>query len=219
MKNPIEYSFKTEIWPFIILLAAIGFSLWSYPRLPAQVISHWDSNDQPNGWSSREFDVMFRFILLTGIYLLFNFMPRFDPKGERYKEFARAYLILRDLILVILFIITSATTFVNLGYAVNIGAIIAGATGLMLVIIGNYLGKLKPNWFIGIRTPWTMSSDNVWNKTHRLGSRLIILLGLGVFFTLFLKPKLSFQILFFGLLVITVLVSGYSYILFKNKKE
>ncbi len=219
MKNPIKYSFKTEIWPILLLLAAIGLSLWAYPQLPAQVVTHWDFYGRANGWSSRELHSLLFPGILVAMYILFSVMPIFDPRSERYQDFAGVYLIMRNLILSVFLVIFMAATFSNLGYAVNIGAVVSGAIGLLMIVLGNYFGKLKRNWFIGIRTPWTLSSDNVWNKTHRLGGRLFMIWGLGLIFAPWLAPTVAFIILIGGLVVLMAWITIYSYILYKKEKK
>jgi len=219
MKNPIKFSLKTEIWPLLIILATIILSLWSYPQLPAVVVSHWDFAGQANGWMSREFNAILFPIILIFMYVLFTFMPKLDPRGERYEEFANVYLIMRNAIMLVMMVVFIATTLFNLGYNINIGATVAGVVGLLMIVLGNYFGKIKRNFFVGIRTPWTLSSDNVWNQTHRLGGRLFMIWGLGLIFTPWLAPTLAFIILIGGIIVVISWVTIYSYILFKKEKK
>lgn len=219
MKNPINYSLKTEIWPLLVLLAAIGLSVWSYPLLPAQVVTHWDFYGRPNGWNSREFHAIFFPALLVAMYALFSLMPKFDPRGKRYQEFAGVYRMMRNMILLALTAVFAAATLANLGYAVNIGATVAGVIGVMMIVLGNYFGKLKRNYFIGLRTPWTISSENVWNKTHRLGGRLFMIWGLCLIVSPWLAAKAAFLILIGGLIMIIFGVTIYSYLLFGQEKR
>jgi uncharacterized membrane protein len=219
MKNPIKFSFKTEIWPFIILLVAVCLSLWSYQRLPTKVITHWNLVGKADGWSSREFLVVFFPALTIAMYLIFNIFPRFDPKSERYQEFADVYLIIRAVVLMVLLIAFAISIFINLGYKIEIGTILTAAISIMIIIIGNYLGKVKPNWLIGIRTPWSLSSENVWNKTHRLGSRLLVIVGICALFTVWLKPVAALIIFVGGVAGSSLCVFIYSYFLYKSEKN
>lgn len=219
MKNPIKYSFKTELWPLLILLITIGFSLWTYPQLPDQVVSHWNFYGQADGWSSREFHSLFFPILLIVMYTLFSVLPKFDPNSERYTEFAGTYINIRNLILSVLFIVFIAATLSNLGYAINIGATISGTVGLLMIVLGSYFKKLKRNWFVGIRTPWTISSENVWNKTHLLGGRLFMIWGACLILAPWLSPAFAFSILFGGIIVLIFWIFIYSYILYRNEKK
>lgn len=219
MKNPIKYSIKTEIVPFIILFATVALGFWAYPLLPDLVVSHWNFAGQADGWSSREFHVLLFPGILFAMYIMFSLMPKFDPHAERYSEFAEAYLMMRNFILLIFFVIFAAATFSNLGYPINIGATVAGAVGVLMIFLGNYFGKLKRNYFIGIKTPWTLASENVWNKTHRLGSRLFIIWGIGLMLAPWLASQVAFVILFGGLIIMITWLFAYSYWLYKKEKD
>lgn len=219
MKNPIKFSWQTEIWPLLILVAVVGLSIWAYPQLPTRVVSHWDFNGQANGWMSREFHSIMFPVLLAFMYALLSLMPKFDPRGERYAEFAKVYLTMRTMIMLMLAVTLGAATFSNLGYHINIGATVCGAIGILMIVLGNYFGKLKSNYFIGIRTSWTLSSENVWNKTHRLGAKLFVIWGLALIAAPWLKPTVAMGILFGGILIIIVWTSVYSYLLFNKEKS
>lgn len=216
--KPLNFSTKTEAWPIMIIMASIATSLFTYQSLPAKVASHWNIQGQVDGWASREFHVIFFPALMLGIYLLMNFIPRLDPRKERYQQFASVYLLIRNLIISVFLIIFLATTVYNLGYDINIGAITAGSIGVLMIIMGNYFGKLKRNWFIGIRTPWTLSSENSWNKTHRLGGKVFMIWGMLLIATPWLPPKFAFVTL--GSLLIAIpAIFAYSYIVYKKDKK
>lgn len=217
-KTIINFSVKTEVWPILAILIGIIASLFAYPSLPATVASHWNIQGQVDGWMSREFHTIFFPALLIGIYLLMNFIPRLDPRKGRYQEFASVYLLIRNLIISALLIIFLAATFYNLGYNLNIGAITAGTIGVLMIIMGNYFGKLKRNWFIGIRTPWTLSSENSWNKTHRLGGKIFIIWGLLLMITPWLSP--SYALITLGSLLVAIpVIFIYSYFVYKKDKK
>lgn len=219
MKNPLKYSLNTEIWPLLIIAAIIGLSIWSYPQLPARVVSHWDFNGQPNGWMTREFHALMFPALVIFLYGLLSLMPKFDPRSERYLEFANIYLTFRTMIMLVLAVTFGAATFANLGYPINIGTTVAGAIGILMIVMGNYFGKLKSNFFIGIRTSWTLSSENVWNKTHRLGGKLFMIWGVLLIAAPWLGQKIAMGILFGGIVSIIAWTSIYSYILFNKEKK
>ncbi len=219
MKNPLHLSWQTEIWPTLITLLAIALSLWSYPHLPAQVVTHWGFYGEPNGWSSRTFHAILFPGILVFMYALLSIVPLFDKVGQRYEEFAGVYRTMRNLIMLVFLVIFMAATASNLGYVVNMGAAVAGVIGMMMAVLGNYFGKLKRNSFIGIRTPWTLKSDNVWNKTHRLGGRVFIVWGLGLMITPWLAPKIALVIVMGGIIAIIIGLTAYSYFLFAREKK
>lgn len=219
MKNPINYSIKTEIIPFLILFLTVILSFWAYPLLPDSVVSHWNFYGQADGWSSREFHVLFFPGILFFLYLMFNLLPKFDPRSERYQEFTGVYLIMRNAMLLILFLVFVVATFSNLGYNINIGVTVSGAIGLLMIILGNYFGKLKRNYFVGIKNPWTLASENVWNKTHRLGSRLFIIWGFGLIISPWLDSMIAFIIFIGGLIIMLSWLMIYSYVLYTKEQR
>ncbi len=214
-KKIINFSVKTETWPIMVILISIITSIFTYPFLPTTVASHWNIQGQVDGWISRNFHVIFFPTLLLGIYLLMNFIPRLDPRKERYQEFTSVYLLIRNLIISTLLIVFLAATIYNLGYNINIGAITAGTIGVLMIIMGNYFGKLKRNWFIGIRTPWTLSSENSWNKTHRFSGKVFIIWGLLLMIIPWLSP--DYALITIGSLLIAIpVIFIYSYIVYKK---
>lgn len=220
MKNPIKYSFKTEIWPVSLLFLSLVVAFWAYTQLPEQVITHWNFAGEADGWSSRLFHSLFFPGLIIFIYLLLTLMPKFDPMSERYQEFSKAYLVMRNLILSVMFIIFAAATLVNLGYNLNIGIIVTTVIGLLMIILGFYFRKIKRNFFVGIRTSWTISSEKVWDKTHHLGSYLFVIWGILLVFTPYLNSKTAIFVLLGGAIFVVFTLFVYSYWLYsKEKKE
>lgn len=215
----MKYTFKTEIFPLAVLLACVALSFFFYANSPEIVVTHWNFRGEADGFSPRSFASFFFPGLLVGMYLLFLILPNFDPKKERYQDFAKTYNIFRHLIVGVLAIVYVATGVYNIGYHINIGVIVAWTIGLMMIILGNYMGKIKNNWFMGIRTPWTLSSENVWNKTHRLGGRLFIIFGLIMMVVPFLSETIG-MILFFGWAVVLLLGTFvYSYWLYHQETK
>jgi len=214
-----KINFKSELFSWIILFAVIILSVWAYPQLPERVSSHWNLQGEVDGWSSRKFHSLFFPILTIVMYFGLLLMPLLDPKKERYQEFIKTYNLIRHALLFVMGAIFFAATFFNLGYNINIGAIVGALVGALMIFLGNYFGKIKRNWFIGIRTPWTLSSENVWNKTHRFGGRLFMLWGLGMMCAPWLKGNLALIIIFSGLIFIILFIYVYSYLLFKQEKR
>lgn len=214
-----KLTLKNESRALIILIITLALSYWAYPQLPAQVASHWNFQGQVDGWASKNFHSFFFPGLLVVMYLSFLVMPLLDPKKERYTEFASTYRLIRDAILFVLLGVFTVATFYNLNYSLNVGAIVSGLIGVLMIVIGNSFGKLKRNWFIGLRTPWTLSSENVWNKTHRIGGRLFMIWGIGIAIAPWLNFQAAMIVLLGGIAIILIGINLYSFLLFRQEKK
>lgn len=213
-----KITLKSEARALVIMLAGLILSYWSYPQLPARVASHWNFQGQVDGWSSSLFHALLFPGIMIVLYFSFLIMPYFDPKKERYAEFEGVYRIIRDAILFVFLGVFAAATLYNLNYPINVSAVVASLVGFLMIVMGNYFGKLKRNWFIGIRTPWSLSSENVWNKTHRLGGRLFIIWGFLIILAPWLSAQLALSILLIGLGSIIFGVYLYSYLLYRREQ-
>ena len=176
----------TTIIAIIIIAFAILFGALVYDKMPDQVASHWSEKGDVDGYTSKFWGVFLMPIISIFLLALFLLIPHLDPLKENIAEFRNIFNLFILLMLVFLGYVWSLTIFWNLGFTFNMTSAILPAIGFLFIFIGYMLGKAKRNWFIGIRTPWTLSSDNVWDKTHQLAGKLFIASGilamLGVFF-------------------------------------
>jgi uncharacterized membrane protein len=219
MSNPLKLTIKSEVFSLLLVVISIAASFYFYAHFPDRVITHWDFAGQPNGWSNRTFAAFFFPGLLLAIYLVLAFIPRLDPRKERYAEFAKTYDIFRNFILLVLTIVYFVASLVNIGFNLNVGSWVSFVIGLLFIILGNYLGKLKRNWFVGIRTPWTMSSETVWNKTHRFGGKAFILAGLLMILTGFAPLAWRLPLFVAAIIILLVGTIGYSYLAYRQEKK
>ena len=164
--------------PLLIVVAAFISSALVYPRLPETIPTHWDMSGQPNGWSGRFFGAWVVPLFLLGMWALFRVLPAIDPRGSNYAKFGGAFEAIIDSIMLFMLGMHIIILRAGLGYPVAIQRVVPFGVGLLLIVIGNLLPRARPNWFIGIRTPWTLSSDRVWEKTHRFGGRVFVVGGL-----------------------------------------
>lgn len=163
---------KSDWYLFIIILVPLAIALFLYPQLPAKIPSHWGINGNIDGYSSKPFAVWFFPFLNLGIYFLLILVPRIDPRRENYSRFGGAYRIIRIFLTVFLSGLYFVTILVGLGYAIKVDLLIKLSVALMFLVLGNIMGKFQHNYFVGIKTPWTLASEEVWRKTHRLSGKL-----------------------------------------------
>jgi uncharacterized membrane protein len=173
----MRFSLRTE-WPHWLLLAgmfALAATAWS--TAPNRIAMHWNLAGQVDRYGGRAEGLLAIPLLALAIYVLMILLPRLDPGRANYAAFGPAYSTLRLLVLVVL-----AATYVLLhlwmrGVHAPIGIWMPLIVGALFIVVGNLLGKVRPNWFVGIRTPWTLSSKVAWTGTHRAGRWVFILMG------------------------------------------
>jgi uncharacterized membrane protein len=213
-----NYTLKTESLPFSFVALSFLLGFYAFPKLPEKVASHWNFQGQVDGFSGPLVGAFGVPALMLGMYLLFLALPYLDPKKERYQEFASVYSLFRSAILFVLLVIYGAMIFFNLGYNIQINYVVPFAIGVLFLVIGNYMGKIKPNWFVGVRTPWALSSEDNWNRTNRFGGKMMMLCGLLMMITPFLAPTLGLVSFIAGILLVALGSPLYSYLIYRKQK-
>ena len=181
--------------PLLIITAAVIASAIVYPKLPLTVPTHWDMLGRPNGWSSRVWGAWVIPIVMAVLWALMRVLPAIDPRGSNYAKFGGAF---EAIILSIMLYMLGLHLFIlraSLGYPVAMERVLPIGVGILLVLIGNLLPRARPNWFVGIRTPWTLSSDRVWEKTHRVGGRAFVAGGLLILIAALVIPHWAHYVL------------------------
>jgi len=219
MSNPINPTIKTEIIPIgLIMLMGIA-SFYLYQSFPEQVPMHWNFAGEVDGWGSRFTGAFLMPGMAIFIYLLMLGLPMLDPKKARYAQFDRTYHIFKVLLVGFIALLYTTISANTLGYNINVGTVIPVAVGALFIAMGNYMGKIKPNWFMGIRTPWTLSSEAVWNKTHRVGGKIFMLGGLIFMLMPLLSPAWQTPLFITVILMLSLGTMGYSYVVYRNEKK
>lgn len=219
MSNPIKPTIKTEWLPVILFLVSAIAAPYFFNHFPASVPIHWNISGQPDNWGSPTLAAFLFPTIILGMYLMLLFIPIIDPRKERYDQFRNVYHIFKNILVAFMAIVYFATSLNALGYNIPIGIVVPVLVGLLFIVMGNYMGKIKPNWFIGIRTPWTLSSEEVWNKTHRLGGKLFIVAGLLMASEVFLPVSWRLSIFMLTILLAVVGTTGGSYIIYLKEKK
>lgn len=220
MPNPIKPSLKSEIFPVALVILSILSSFYFYSVFPDTVATHWGFDGKPNGWSSKEVGAFLFPGIIFGMYFLFLLLPNFDPKKERYAEFRKTYHIFKNILLALFTLLYFVTSLNSAGFSyISVEFSVLTSIGLMFILIGNYMGKLKQNWFVGIKTPWTLSNEEVWNKTHRFGGKIFIIGGILMMLIYFVPP--TFKIYLFILIIALLAPSTifYSYFIYRKEKK
>lgn len=165
-------------YPALLVALAFVAGCIAYGRLPARVPIHWDLHGRANGWGSPAVAAFIMPCVLLLVWLLLAFVPRVDPLRANYDKFSGTYAFLVNLIVTFVFLAHLMLLAAALGMRVDMARMSGALLGLLFVGMGNVLPRARRNWFVGIRTPWTLSSDRVWDRTHRVGGYLFT--GAGV---------------------------------------
>lgn len=219
MPNPIKPTIKTEIFPIFLIIIPVIASFYFYTHFPGRVPIHWNFQGQVDNYGSPFFAAFFFPALLIFLYILFLFLPYADPKKDRYQEFSGVYHIFKGIIIFFMAAIYFIASLNGIGYNLPIGLFVPSLIGIMFIIMGALMPRIKPNWFMGIRTPWTMSSEEVWNKTHQFGGKVFIVGG--ILFALIPFFPASFRAPALIAFIITILFGtiGYSYYAYRKEKN
>jgi len=203
------------IWTIILSIAAIGLGLALEPRFPEQMAIHWNEQGVADGYGSRFMGIWFLPLMTIGLTLLLLGIPRIDPLKKNIDQFKKEYYTFILLFVFFFIYLHGISLLFNLGVQFNLLTVMIPAFAGFFYYIGVMMEKAKRNYFIGVRTPWTLADDEVWNETHRVGAKGFKIGGvitlLGVVF-----PSLAIWLMMVPLLVVSVFIVVYSYVVFRR---
>lgn len=195
---------------WVTLITAV-VSLLVYPRLPPRVAMHWSLAGEPNGYGSSLLAAVMVPAMILAVRAVAGLLPRIDPKGENYRKFAGTYWLIFNGVMLFMGLVHLAVLAYGLGAPVRMERLIPAGVGVLLMVVGNYLTRVQPNWFVGIRTPWTLSSESVWRRTHRVGGWLMAGGGALMAVAAFLPTRVHLVIFFTTLALVSVVPLVLSY--------
>ena len=199
--------FKTaNLVSFLLVLAAFAIAAWFYPRLPNPVPTHWNAAGGINGYMPKPWGVFIMPLTMAGIWLVLAVLPRISPRGFGLRSFEAVYGLIQIIFVAVLLLITIVALVAAQGRHVAINIILPALLGVLLAVLGNYMGKVRKNFFIGIRTPWTLASDEVWARTHRLAGWLFVAAGLAIILAAVLTPAADSPAIIIAIIAVAVLV-------------
>ena len=219
-----------KIYVFSALCVALSFGLayWTWLQLPVleKYPLHWDANGVPNRFGPKS-ELFFALFMMPAITLfiavLLALVPKIEPVRASIKTNERPYILIWGASMVLMVCVSGfvAHAYANLDKSMAMGTTFITfsvmGTSAFFIFIGNLMGKVKRNYFIGLKTPWTLSSDLSWDKTHRLSGRLFVGGGLvcmgSVFFS---KPELSILLIVGMSLGVSLIALIYSYFVWKS---
>ncbi|MGC9363635.1 MAG: SdpI family protein [Fidelibacterota bacterium] len=221
-KTPFE-SLKPALLTAIVVFIIITLvAVWAARQLPPdiQLPVHWNVASEPDRYAGKFLGLFIMPMVILGITVLLVFAPYIEPRQKHIKMSMKAYNII-IIGLVLVFAALHVVVIMNaLGKPLSIEKIVPALIGLLFIIIGNFMGKVRSNYMLGIKTPWTLSSERAWNKTHRLGGWLFVIVGfLIVLSSLLAAGETTMIILLSGVFGIVIGTFTYSYLIWKRDPD
>lgn len=208
---------KRELIPYAIMGLMFIVAFIVYPYVQDPMITHWNAKGQPDGYTDKAIGLFLIPAIILIIYTLLQLIPKIEV--EQYKKniqyFYKYFFIFKLIFVLFIFGMYVTTLLPNLGYNIDILLYLMPAIAVFFLYTGYMMEKTKRNFFIGIRTPWTLSSDIVWKKTHQVGGKLFMLLALVALATI-IQPEYMFYVFIISMLLVTAFVMIYSYFLYQR---
>ena len=206
---------RLAIFSAVVVGAMFVLSAWAWLTLPAdaQVPIHWGPDGQVDGYASKTVGLLLLPLITIGVAALFWVIPVIEPRRANFEKSGKAYGAIWIAVVLLMATIDVVIVAAAMGADLDMTLIVFVATGALFIVIGNYLPKVRSNYLMGIRTPWTLTSELSWDKTHRAGGRLFVIEGILFIIVGLLRPAPEFLIvvLIGGIVVMLLFVFGYSY--------
>ena len=200
----------------LLLLISMFFeSILLYSFLPAYMPMHWNIYGQIDNYMKKDIVVSLIPLLTGGMFILFKIIPQLDPKRNKYKLFKKEWEIIQTTLIGYMAYLHFVILFVNIHPEISFVPLIFFGSGILFIIIGKYLSKVKQNYFVGIKIPWTLSSTDNWDKTHKFGGKCFMVSGTIILIEAFFfwnAPVIIFSSIFLSVFLPII----YSYLTFKE---
>lgn len=203
---------------FLVVIIVLGFFM--APAMPDRVPTHWNIRGEVDGWGSKYINLFLMPGIALFVYLLMSFLPAIDPLKKNYAHFAKPYLYFKILLTFFFLYLYFFLLYSSVKFTPPKGSLMFVIPfSLLFCFIGWLLPQIKRNFFIGIRTPWTLVSDLNWKKTHVFGGKIFIAAGIVSLIAAFFGSVVSFIVLIASVLASTLATVVYSYLVFKKEKK
>jgi len=208
---------RRELMIWIITLLPLVATVVLYPSLPDKIPMHWNAAGEIDGWGGPN-SAFFIPLLLIGLNVLFICLPKIDPRRSNYTMFSQAYFAFR--LVFVLFMAVMQGIILYSAFRpddLQVGLIVPAGVGILFAVIGNFMPKFKHNYFIGIRTPWTLANEECWRRTHRMAGPVWFVGGIVMIVSSFLLPgERAFTVLIAIVIAVAALPTIYSAVIFKD---
>ncbi len=200
-----------------VIIISFLLSGYLYSQMPDQIATHWNIQGQVDGYTLKPWGIFLIPLLSFTIFFLFSLIAKIDPLKENIKKFKKSFDGAMFLIVLFFFYLQLLIILWNTGLEFNMNQLIAPAFGGLFYFLGDLIGRTKRNWFIGIKTPWTLSSDIVWDKTHKAGAGLFKIAGI-ISLLAVLLPSYGIVFIIAPIIIFSVYLIIFSYLEYKKLK-
>lgn len=205
--------------PAVLIAATVVFSIALFSRLPDPMPIHWDASGEVNGYGSRAFGTFLMPAVMLFIWGLMLALPKLDPRSANIEEFRATYDVFVIAVIAVMCVIQVGIVASALGWPVPMGRLAPISIGALFVILGNLLPRFRSNFFFGIRTPWTLSSETVWARTHRVGGAVMLVVGLLLVVAGLMGTPRWFYVAIVGGVAMMLVVLVYSYVIWRDEQR
>ena len=215
---------------WIVLFAAVAahllaYALLAYPAMPETVPTHWGADGAVDGWGGKAGTLVMAAVpLLVALAMLA--VPRLDPKGRNFERFRGVYLGMSAALTLFMVAVAWMTPLTAFGIMPTGGSLVSTlilfALGALMIALGNYLPRVKPNYTFGIRTPWTLASEGNWRRTHRFAGPVFVAAGVVMLASALIStvaPGASFWVGMAAVLLATLVVGVYSFVIWRREER
>jgi uncharacterized membrane protein len=203
----------------VILLLMAALAGWAWPQVPegVKIPVHWGPGGTPDRFGGKLEGLFLMPVIALLTTVIFSLLPRLEPRKQNLLRSRKAYFAIWVSLMGIFAVLHGISILAALGRNVNMAVLVPMVVGALFMVVGNYMGKVRSNFLMGIRTPWTLSSELSWNKTHRLGGRLFVAFGaILVLAAVVAPPELMRGIILVGVAIAAGIPIVYSYLVWRS---
>ena len=215
----MKTSWRLEALQIILIAVMFAAAALAWPVAPDAVPVHWNAAGEVDRYGGKVEGLLLLTLIASGIYLLMRYLPNLDPGRANYARFGGVYATIRIAVLVLMAAIQGVVLFSVLRRPVDMPLIVPVLVGSLFVLMGGLMGKIRPNWFVGIRTPWTLTSKIAWVRTHRLGGWLFVAQGLLFILSGLLGFSAFNGFVIASMIAVIVALFAYSYVVWRADPE
>lgn len=213
-----KYLKESMLWVIMLLPFVYLANVWNI--LPEQVPTHFNMDGNADDWSSKTSLIYIIGGMVFGLYFLFLIIPVIDPK-KKIEQMGDKYFTLRLMLTIFFSLLAIFIVYSGKEGDIKHPNFLFALIGILFTMLGNYFQTVRPNYFIGIRTPWTLESENVWKSTHRLGGKIWMVGGILIAVLAFIISNNSLYSIIFGIIIFVMAVVPivHSYLAYKKEKS